>query len=217
MIYYTAAVGIKYNKRFNTQQFFLKHTDDIHCIAYSAVRGLAATGQVNGRQFPLRHAQSYSRSASHPPGLSVAAARVSPPSPSPSVLSLFPCPLFLLLLLLLFCPLPPSVLSCTPSAWSSASPSTYSIIFLFSLLLWFYPLPPLLPLPLPIPPSISSAATSCSVLPPPPIPSPPPPPPPSGLSGSQPAAPLLRAPPGRSRGAQRSQGLHMGALPGIGR
>lgn len=46
VLYYTVGVGIKYNKRLNTQCFFLRHTDDIHCIAYCEERKLAATGQV---------------------------------------------------------------------------------------------------------------------------------------------------------------------------
>mmetsp|Transcript_32689 Transcript_32689/g.92738 ORF Transcript_32689/g.92738 Transcript_32689/m.92738 type:complete len:986 (+) Transcript_32689:227-3184(+) len=46
VIYYTAGVGVKYNRRMNTQCFFLKHNDDIHCMAYSPARCLAATGQV---------------------------------------------------------------------------------------------------------------------------------------------------------------------------
>lgn len=46
MVYYTAAVGIVYNKTTHTQKFFLGHTDDIMCLAIHPDRNLVATGQV---------------------------------------------------------------------------------------------------------------------------------------------------------------------------
>eukprot|EP00873_Tetraselmis_striata_P042208 jgi/Tetstr1/462472/TSEL_007468.t1 len=54
VIYYTAGVGVKYNKTSNTQCFFRHHDDDVNCLAYSPRRQLAATGQVGpvGRSVP---------------------------------------------------------------------------------------------------------------------------------------------------------------------
>uniref|UniRef100_A0A061QZA5 Echinoderm microtubule-associated 6 n=1 Tax=Tetraselmis sp. GSL018 TaxID=582737 RepID=A0A061QZA5_9CHLO len=46
VVYYTAGVGIKYNKALHSQCFFTGHTDDIACMAVSKDRGLVATGQV---------------------------------------------------------------------------------------------------------------------------------------------------------------------------
>jgi hypothetical protein len=46
MVYYSAAVGIVYNKETHSQKFFLGHTDDIMCLAIHPERHLVATGQV---------------------------------------------------------------------------------------------------------------------------------------------------------------------------
>lgn len=47
VVYYTAAVGIVYNDETNHQKFFLRHDDDINCLAiHPDDRDTVATGQV---------------------------------------------------------------------------------------------------------------------------------------------------------------------------
>jgi hypothetical protein len=46
VVYYTAAVGIVYDDDNNRQKFFLRHDDDIQCLAMSPDRDTVATGQV---------------------------------------------------------------------------------------------------------------------------------------------------------------------------
>jgi len=50
-VYYTAGVGIVYDKASNTQRYFQGHDDDIRCLAMSPCRRLAATGQMG--KFPV--------------------------------------------------------------------------------------------------------------------------------------------------------------------
>lgn len=45
-MYYTAAVGIVYNKKTNEQAFFQGHDDDILCAAITNDKTKIATGQV---------------------------------------------------------------------------------------------------------------------------------------------------------------------------
>ena len=50
VVYYTAAVGIVYNDETNQQKFFLRHDDDINCLAiHPDDRDTVATGQVGVR------------------------------------------------------------------------------------------------------------------------------------------------------------------------
>eukprot|EP00736_Rhodelphis_marinus_P001305 Rmarinus@m.21730 len=51
IVYYTAAVGIVYNKAEHTQRFFFGHNDDITCLAISPDRRLVASGQVGKRPY----------------------------------------------------------------------------------------------------------------------------------------------------------------------
>eukprot|EP00736_Rhodelphis_marinus_P002340 Rmarinus@m.17215 len=46
VVYYTAAVGIVYNKGAHRQRFFMGHDDDIKCLAIDPTRKLAVTGQL---------------------------------------------------------------------------------------------------------------------------------------------------------------------------
>ena len=46
VVYYTAAVGIVYEKETNTQKFFLRHDDDVQCLTIHKDRDTVATGQV---------------------------------------------------------------------------------------------------------------------------------------------------------------------------
>eukprot|EP01050_Picozoa_sp_SAG11_P012351 SAG11_NODE_1367_length_5098_cov_4.225445_3_plen_86_part_00 len=46
VVYYTAAVGIVYDDDNNRQKFFLRHDDDIQCLAITPDRKTVATGQV---------------------------------------------------------------------------------------------------------------------------------------------------------------------------
>lgn len=46
LVYFAAAVGVVYNRRANTQRFFLGHNDDIVCLGLHPIRTLAASGQV---------------------------------------------------------------------------------------------------------------------------------------------------------------------------
>ena len=46
VVYYTAAVGIVYEKESNTQKFFLRHDDDVQCLTIHKDRDTVATGQV---------------------------------------------------------------------------------------------------------------------------------------------------------------------------
>jgi microtubule-associated protein-like 6 len=45
LAYFTAGVGIIYNKEASSQRFFLGHTDDILCLALDPTRTICATGQ----------------------------------------------------------------------------------------------------------------------------------------------------------------------------
>eukprot|EP00899_Mesostigma_viride_P010144 jgi/Mesvir1/19130/Mv12869-RA.1 len=49
IVYFTAGVGIVYNKEQHTQRFFLSHNDDIHSLAIHPDRNIVATGQVAHR------------------------------------------------------------------------------------------------------------------------------------------------------------------------
>ena len=46
VVYYTAAVGIVYDKDLNQQKFFLRHDDDVQCLTMHPDRDTVATGQV---------------------------------------------------------------------------------------------------------------------------------------------------------------------------
>lgn len=46
VVYYTAGVGIVYDKSAHTQRFFLGHDDDLSCLTVSSARDLVASGQV---------------------------------------------------------------------------------------------------------------------------------------------------------------------------
>ena len=46
VVYYTAGVGIVYDKAAHTQRFFDGHDDDIKCLTISSSRDLVASGQV---------------------------------------------------------------------------------------------------------------------------------------------------------------------------
>lgn len=46
IVYFTAGVGIVYNRVDNTQQFFRGHTDDIMCLTLDGSRSLVASGQA---------------------------------------------------------------------------------------------------------------------------------------------------------------------------
>ena len=45
VVYYTAGVGVVYDRKRHRQRYFLGHDDDIRCIAVSPCRRFAATGQ----------------------------------------------------------------------------------------------------------------------------------------------------------------------------
>ena len=46
VVYYTAAVGIVYDKEMNQQKFFLRHDDDVQCLTMHKDHDTVATGQV---------------------------------------------------------------------------------------------------------------------------------------------------------------------------
>lgn len=46
VVYYTAGLGIVYDKAAHTQRFFTGHDDDVKCLTISRARDLVATGQV---------------------------------------------------------------------------------------------------------------------------------------------------------------------------
>lgn len=51
-MYYTAGVGIVYDRGAHTQQFFQEHSDDITCLAMHPDRRLFASGQVAAKEQP---------------------------------------------------------------------------------------------------------------------------------------------------------------------
>lgn len=52
VVYFSAAVGVVYNKEAQAQRFFLGHTDDILCLALDPTRTICATGQRKAKYPP---------------------------------------------------------------------------------------------------------------------------------------------------------------------